>query len=108
MEPILLGSPGYAAAKPPRARENGPIEEPKRSLETASRSLSTPSLRHRSSGVYFPIGSTEARTGGGDRIPMDTAAVIVSDRTYAPVRYLAEFFGYDVGWDGASRTVLIG
>ena len=25
MEPILLGSPGYAAAKPPRARENGPI-----------------------------------------------------------------------------------
>ena len=101
MEPILLGSPGYAAAKPPRARENGPIE-------TASRSLSTPSLRHKFSGVYFPIGSTEARTGGGDRISMDTAAVIVSDRTYAPVRYLAEFFGYDVGWDGASRTVLIG
>jgi len=58
--------------------------------------------------IYFPIGSTEARTGGGDRISMDTAAVIVSDRTYAPVRYLAEFFGYDVGWDGASRTVLIG
>ena len=57
--------------------------------------------------IFFPIGSTEARTGGGATVPMDTAAVIVGDRTYAPVRYLAEYFGHTVGWDGATRTVLI-
>jgi hypothetical protein len=57
--------------------------------------------------IFFPIGSAEARTGDGETIPMDTAAVIVNDRTYAPVRYLAEYFGRTVGWDGATRTVLI-
>ena len=57
--------------------------------------------------LYFPIGSTAARTGDGKSVQMDTAAVIVNDRTYAPIRYLAEYFGYTVGWDGATRTVII-
>ena len=38
---------------------------------------------------------------------MDTAAVIIDGRTYAPVRYLAEYFGYSVEWDGMSNTVVI-
>lgn len=57
--------------------------------------------------LYFPIDSTAARASDGRAIVMDTAAVIVNDRTYAPVRYLAEFFGRTVEWDGASRTVVI-
>ena len=57
--------------------------------------------------IFFPIGSTEARAGLLGTIPMDTAAVIVDGRTYAPVRYLAEYFGYTVDWDGVSRTVVI-
>ncbi len=57
--------------------------------------------------LIFPIGSTNARTGDGKAISMDTAAVIVGNRTYAPIRYLAEFFGYSVSWDGTSRTVII-
>ncbi len=57
--------------------------------------------------IYFPIGSSKARTGDGGTVQMDTAAVIVNDRTFAPIRYLAEYFGFDVGWDGASRTVMI-
>lgn len=40
-------------------------------------------------------------------IEMDTRAVIVNDRTYAPVRYLAEYFGYSVDWNGETRTVII-
>ena len=40
--------------------------------------------------IIFPIGSTTARTGDGKIVAMDTAAVIVNDRTYAPIRYLAE------------------
>ena len=55
--------------------------------------------------LYFPIGSTTARTGDGGTVKMDTAAVIMNSRTYAPIRYLAEYFGYEVGWDGATKTV---
>ena len=58
--------------------------------------------------IYFPIESTTARTSEGAAITMDTSAVIVNGRTYAPVRYLAEFFGYSVGWDAPTRTVKIG
>ncbi len=58
--------------------------------------------------ICFPIGSSIARTGDGGTVPMDTAAVIRSDRTYAPIRYLAEYFGFTVGWDDATKTVLIG
>ena len=57
--------------------------------------------------IYFPIGSTTARTGDGKNIQMDTAAVIVKDRTFAPIRYLAEYFGYTVGWNDATKTVSI-
>ncbi len=57
--------------------------------------------------IYFPIGSKEARTGDGTAVPMDTAAVIRGGRTFAPIRALAEFFGYTVSWDAATRTVII-
>jgi N-acetylmuramoyl-L-alanine amidase len=57
--------------------------------------------------LYFPIDSATAHTDGGEEIKMDTAAVIVNDRTYAPVRYLAEFFGHTVEWDGKTSTVVI-
>ena len=55
--------------------------------------------------IYFPIDSTSARTSDGGAVQMDTAAVIVNERTYAPIRYLAEYFGYTVGWDGETQTV---
>lgn len=38
---------------------------------------------------------------------MDTAAIIRGDRTYAPVRFMAEFFHSAVEWDGDTRTVSI-
>ena len=57
--------------------------------------------------IWFLIGSTVAIASDAGPISMDTAAVIISGRTYSPIRYLAEFFGYAVGWDGASRTVIL-
>ena len=57
--------------------------------------------------IYFPIDSAQARTSTGEKVVMDTSAVISNSRTYAPIRYLAEFFGYTVGWDGTTRTVII-
>lgn len=38
---------------------------------------------------------------------MDTAPVIVNDRTYLPARYIAEYFGYSVEWDDSNNTVII-
>ena len=28
-------------------------------------------------------------------------------RTYAPIRYLAEYFGYTVSWDNTTRTAML-
>ena len=44
---------------------------------------------------------------GYKKVTMDTAAVISGGRTYAPARYLAEAFGYNVGWNAVTNTVTI-
>ena len=56
--------------------------------------------------IMFMIGFTSYWTNN-DHPSMDTVPVIRNDRTYAPIRYLAEFFGYTVDWDGATQTVII-
>lgn len=38
---------------------------------------------------------------------MDVAPIIMSGRILAPARYVAEAFGYNVGWDDMTKTVLI-
>lgn len=45
--------------------------------------------------------------GGIGEISMDTAAIIKDSRTYAPIRYLAEAFRYNVGWDNKTKTVML-
>ena len=60
--------------------------------------------------VIFTIGKStyEVSSQRGARYEeMDTKAIISEDRTYAPARYLAEAFGYTVGWDNDTRTVTI-
>ena len=46
---------------------------------------------------------------GGDAgmIETDSPAVIVDNRTLVPLRAISEIFGYEVGWDGETRTVSI-
>jgi len=63
--------------------------------------------------LQFTIGSTQyrVRTGAAtspfQNHSMDTAAVIYEDRTYVPVRFLAEGLGATVVWDAPTRTVNI-
>ena len=69
--------------------------------------------------VNFRIGSEVLSASGAvvmddgtevvveESMEMDTAPVVKDGRTYAPLRYLAESFGYDVGWDGMTSTVTI-
>ena len=56
--------------------------------------------------MRFPIDSNVAKTSDGT-VQMTTAAIIREDRTYAPIRYLAEYFGFEVEWQGESHTVAI-
>lgn len=60
---------------------------------------------------YFKVGTAsdgEAVQAVEDEVTMDTAAVVKEGRTYAPVKYLAEAFGYVVTWDAETSTVSIG
>lgn len=38
---------------------------------------------------------------------MDTTVINQDGRTYAPIRYIAEAFHYDIGWDAATQTVKV-
>lgn len=42
-----------------------------------------------------------------DQFQMDTKPVVKDGRTYAPLRYMVQSFGYDVGWDKETRTVTV-
>ncbi|WP_458407712.1 stalk domain-containing protein [Anaerotignum sp.] len=70
--------------------------------------------------LYFAIGESQysgkitALMGNGEQLdmdagvfPMDTVPVVKDGRTYAPVRYLAQEFGYEVGWEAATSTVTL-
>lgn len=61
--------------------------------------------------LYYKLGAnldTEEPTyTDADIINMDTAAVMKNKRTYAPVKYLAEFYGYTVKWEQKTNTVVL-
>ena len=56
--------------------------------------------------VVFTIGSTNY-TINGESKTADVAPEISNNRTMLPARYVAEAFGATVGWDAATRTVLV-
>jgi hypothetical protein len=43
----------------------------------------------------------------GNKLQMDTAALLQDGRTFVPARYVAEAFGSTVRWDSAVRTVYV-
>ena len=49
------------------------------------------------------------KDGNGERtIAIDVAARISKDRTFVPLRAVAELFGETVNWDGRYRTAIVG
>lgn len=54
--------------------------------------------------VKIQIDSTTAMVN--DQVyTLDVAATIIDGRTMVPIRFVSEAFGYNVSWDGSSRTV---
>lgn len=43
----------------------------------------------------------------GETVVMDTAPVIVNNRTFIPVAFLGQAFGAEITWDGATQSVTI-
>jgi len=44
-------------------------------------------------------------TINGENVSLDVAPVLHNDLTYMPIRFVAESFGYVVGWNAGSRTI---
>ncbi|MDO4531688.1 MAG: copper amine oxidase N-terminal domain-containing protein [Bacillota bacterium] len=62
--------------------------------------------------VAFELNSKEyvvygAKLAESEVVQMDTAAISENGRTYAPAKYLAQAFGYNVGWEQETQTVKI-
>lgn len=56
--------------------------------------------------VRIPIGESYIVVDN-QKVENDTKSLIKDGRTYLPIRKVMESFGYKVGWDGLSQTVLI-
>ena len=56
--------------------------------------------------IMIRIGEERILANGSTKV-MDTKAIIRYDRTYVPIRYVAEELGATVGWDAGTRTVII-
>jgi Copper amine oxidase N-terminal domain len=58
-------------------------------------------------GVSLQIGSTQATVGGQIQY-LDVAPFIIGATTYVPLRFVAQSFGAQVGYDSSTQTVSIG
>lgn len=56
--------------------------------------------------VEVPLGQNYIMKNG-EKIATDTAAIIVNNRTYLPIRAVVEAFGSEVQWDQGLNTVVI-
>ena len=57
--------------------------------------------------VQLTIGQVIIRINGITMPPMATRAILREGRTYVPLRFVAQAFGAEVRWDGATRTAYI-
>lgn len=73
---------------------------------TWNRQTNAVTLDRAGTAVFLTIGKTTAMVNG-EPVEMDVAPYAENNRTYVPVRYVSEFFGQTVDWDGETRRVVI-
>lgn len=56
--------------------------------------------------ISLVIGGSSITVNGKTK-EIDVPAQIIKDRTFVPIRAISEAFGYNVGWDGEGRVVVI-
>ena len=57
--------------------------------------------------LFLQIGSGTAWDSAGRTYGLDSAPIILNNRTMLPIRFVVEYFGGTVGWDDATRVVTI-
>ena len=67
---------------------------------------STATLTTADTEIKITVGAASA-TVNGQAVALDSPAFIENDRTYMPVRFVAETLGGTVAWDGATSTATI-
>ena len=67
---------------------------------------STATLTTADTEIKITVGAAEAMVNG-QAVKLDSPAFIENDRTYMPVRFVAETLGGTVAWDGATSTATI-
>ena len=66
----------------------------------------TVTLTRNSDTINLIIGSKTAYLNDNSEV-IDTAPIILNDRTMLPIRFIAENFGFTVDWDNENQTVTI-
>lgn len=66
----------------------------------------TATLEYGDTKIELVIDSPIATLNGNERT-LDTTPVIINDRTFLPIRFVAESFGYVVSWNGDTKTITI-
>lgn len=56
--------------------------------------------------VLFVIDSTTAYLNETPH-ELDTPPTIINERTMLPIRFIADSFGFDVAWEGESKTIVL-
>jgi len=54
--------------------------------------------------ITFKVGDTEAKVGYST-VKFDSPSFIKDGRTFVPVRFMAEAFGFEVKWDNGIITI---
>ena len=67
---------------------------------------STATLKTADTEIKITVGAAEAIVNG-QAVKLDSPAVIEKDRSFMPVRFVAETLGGTVAWDGATSTATI-
>ena len=70
-------------------------------------STRTVSLTKDGKNLYLQINSTLCVDSTGRYYALDSAPIILNSRTMLPIRFVVEYFGGTVGWNGTTRTVTI-
>lgn len=63
-------------------------------------------MTYRENEIRMKINSTIAYVNG-NKETMDVAPILLNDRTMLPIRFIAESFDFNVGWNNGTRSVTI-
>lgn len=64
------------------------------------------SIKNKNTKIILPINSEYAEING-QKMQLDTPAMIIDGRAFIPVRFIAESLGEYVGWDHSNQTIII-